>query len=175
MNLRSLVALAVVSASAAGPAAAQMREPNPLGPASQTRGPSFGLNLNGSELGAGATLGYGLGSAFTVFTRAGYAYQNSYVDAGARYSFGRESSELRPYLEGALTYAGEARHGMHSRGFGGTAMIGAEYFISPKLALDVGVGSSRGRITSFKLDGEELDLESYYSSPRINVGVKWHP
>jgi opacity protein-like surface antigen len=185
MQLRSFVALALASAAlTAAPAAAQLRDAGPY----STRGLTLGLQLNGNTVratgdpadrplsaGAGATLGYGLSEHVTLFGRVGYQYENAYADLGARYSFGGAGAALRPYMEGAFTPTTARHEGMRSTGFGATAMIGAEYFLSSNLALDAGVGYTRGRFTHNEFDGVDLNTERNYGSPRFSVGLRWHP
>jgi opacity protein-like surface antigen len=187
MKRISLVALALVPAAlAVGPAGAQVGSPQPL---SGTRGLTLGLDLNGSAIGTagssagtprgaglGLSLGYGVSERVSLFARANVAYQIGHLDVGARYSFGGTAARLRPYVEGAFTRTGttaltnplaEARSRSH--GYGLTGGAGVEYFVSRRVALDLGVSHSRGRFTAGTFDGDA------FSSTRLNIGVKWHP
>jgi opacity protein-like surface antigen len=187
MKRISSVALALVSAAlAAGPARAQAGSP-PV--QSGTRGLTVGLDLNGSAIasdgsasgtprgaGLGLSLGYGVSDAVSIFVRTDYAYRVAHVDLGARYSFGGSASRLRPYVEGAFTRTGTTAlaapldsHATQSNGYGFTGGAGVAYFVSRRVALDLGVSHSRGRFTAGALDGRD------FASTRLNIGVKWHP
>jgi opacity protein-like surface antigen len=187
MKRISSVSLALVSAAlAAGPAGAQLHWPEAR---SGTRGLTVGLDLNGSAIetngstagtprgaGFGLSLGYGVSERVSLFARADYAYQIAHVDVGARYSFGGTSSRLRPYVEGALTRTGTSafvaplEEGLsRSHGYGLTGGAGVEYFVSSRVALDLGVSHSRGRLTAGTFKGDD------FASTRLNVGFKWRP
>jgi opacity protein-like surface antigen len=178
----SLLAVATVSASlCAAEAAAQS---GPL--RSDMRGFSAGVNLTGSRAGTdapggtassglGVSLGYGVTDALTLFARTEYGYRRSQLDAGARYSFGAPSSALRPYAEVALTGTRASAADFRATGFGATASIGAEYFITPRLSLDAGIGYTAGRHTSIDFAAPGLDTDRSFAAPRVNLGFRWHP
>lgn len=181
---RSTVALAVLAAAlSAGSAAAQEAPAAPPAAQSDLRGFMLGVNFNGGVVGnsigtertasggLGVTLGYGLNDRVTLFTRGDYAYRASYLDVGARYSFGGASGALRPYVEGALSAVGRVRDGV---GVGGAALTGGaglEYFLAPGLALDAGMSYSRGEwARDVGLGGGRQ-----YASSRLELGVRWRP
>jgi opacity protein-like surface antigen len=185
MKRISLVAVALASAAlAAGSAGAQVGSP-PV--QSGTRGFTLGLDLNGSAIergtsawprgaGLGLSLGYGVSERVSLFTRANLAYRMAHVDVGARFTFGGTESRLRPYVEGAFTRSatsafvsptgeGPAR----SHGYGLTGGAGMEYFVSRRVAIDVGASYSRGEFTAGTFKGEN------FGSTRLNLGIKWRP
>lgn len=177
--------LAVASASlAAVPATAQIRDGGPA----DTRGLTLGLSVNGNTVrgsgdvsdravgaGVSAMVGYGATDALTLFARGAYMYRNSYADLGVRYSFGGAGGVLRPYAEGAATLIRTSENGVQSSGGGGTLGVGAEYFLTKNLGVDVGVGYTRGRFTNNKIDGVPLDADRNYGSPRFGIGLRWRP
>ena len=184
MKLATLVTIgAAAAALTAGSASAQEGTDR-----SNTRGLGVGVNFNQSAVGAlapwkadpgsgvGLGIGYGVTDRLSVFARADYAYRSSHVDAGVRYSFGSPRSALRPYAELAATRVGFAPHeDFRSTGYGATAGVGVEYFVSRKLALDVGVVHSEGRYTNTKINGEPIDRDFRFNSSRLNIGFKWRP
>ena len=98
------------------------------------------------------------------------------MDVGARYSFGDTAARLRPYVEGAFTRTGTSAFSApldeprpRSHGYGLTGGAGVEYFVSPRVALDVGVSHSRGQFIAGPFDGDG------FASTRLNLGVKWRP
>jgi opacity protein-like surface antigen len=184
MKIAALVTIgAVAAALTAGSASAQAGTDK-----SNTRGLALGVNFNQSAVGAplpwradqgsgvGLRVGYGVTDKLSVFARTDYAYRSSHLDAGVRYSFGSPGSALRPYAELAATRVGFApAEDFRSTGYGATAGVGVEYFVSRKLALDVGVVHSEGRYTSTKIEGEPVDRTFHFNSSRLNIGFKWRP
>ncbi len=184
MKIATLVTIgAAAAALTAGSASAQEGTDR-----SNTRGLGLGVNFNQSAVGglapwrgdqgtgAGLGIGYGVTDRLSVFARADYAYRSSHVDAGVRYSFGSPGSALRPYAELAATRIGSAPHvDFRSTGYGATAGVGVEYFVSRKLALDVGVVHSEGRFTSTMIVGKTVDRDRPFNSSRLNIGLKWRP
>jgi opacity protein-like surface antigen len=182
-KLGMLAALATLStALAAGTAAAQ------TGPVrSDTRGFGIGVNLHGSTVGSegdtgtkassglGVSLGYGTSDALTFFVRTDYGYRSTHLDLGARYSFGAPTAALRPYAEAGLTGSRTSRDALSATGFGVTGAVGVEYFVTPKLALDMGLGYSAGRWTNVDFKGAEVNFDRNLSAPRVNFGIKWRP
>lgn len=178
---KTLSLFAVAAALCATEAAAQS---GPL--RSDTRGFSAGVNLTGSRAGSdapggtassglGVSLGYGVSDALTLFGRSDYGYRRSQFDVGGRYSFGAPTSALRPYAEAALTGTRTNASDFRATGFGATASIGAEYFITPRLSLDAAVGYTAGRHTSIDFAAAGLDTDRSFAAPRVNLGFRWHP
>lgn len=185
LKSRSMATLAILaSAFSAASAAAQEAQPAPPAAQSDLRGFMLGVNVNGGVVGSrygterrtgsagfGVTLGYGLNDRVTLFTRGDYAYRASYLDVGARYSFGEASGALRPYVEGALSAVGSLRGGARVGGAALTGGAGLEYFVTPNLALDAGMKYSRGEWAP----DVELGGGRQYASSRLNLGVRWRP
>lgn len=133
-------------------------------------------------LGAGldVTAGYGVSDALSVFARAGTGYRSSHLDAGVRYRFGSPAGALRPYLEGGVTAVGAIRttpgpadgeEFLRSRGVGATVGAGVEYFINPRLALDLGVSVSGGRFEKNPATG----LNDGFMTNRVQMGIRFRP
>lgn len=176
----------------AGPAAAQAITGTPV-VRSDTRGLGIGLQLNRTGmdqgrgdglkvLGAGAALSvsYGVSDAVSLFARGGTGYRSSYMDLGARYRFGGATSALRPYVEAAATVVGatrtvsdafEAPETLRSRGLAATVGAGVEYYVSPRLALDLGVTFSGGRFEENPATG----LNDGFVSNRVQMGITFRP
>jgi opacity protein-like surface antigen len=178
-----LAALATLTtALAAGSAAAQTGQS-----ASNTRGFGLGVNLHGSTVGSdgdtgtkassglGVSLGYGTSEALTFFLRTDYGYRSTHLDLGARYSFGAPAAALRPYVEAALTGSRTRRTALSATGFGVTGGVGVEYFVTPKLALDAGLGYSAGRWIYVGSKGADVEFDRDLTAPRVNLGIKWRP
>lgn len=103
---------------------------------------------------------------------------------GGRYRFGASGQALRPYVElavsrtGVVSGAGVAPDGqpfgapVRSTGYGLTAGAGVEYYISPRLGLDLGLVHTRGR---FNLPGDRPELTTSFAATRIRLGVTWRP
>lgn len=195
---RSTLALALLAGALwAGSAAAQSVPADAPGSRSDLRGLLLGGSFSGgvagmgmqgentTSLGFGVTLGFGVSDRVTLFTRGDYAYRATYLDVGARYSFGGASSALRPYVEGALTGAAT---GLRGGGFGDpgergirstaaalTAGAGVEYFVAPNFALDLGLGYSRGRWIHTVPGEARIGESGDFSTPRLNIGIRWRP
>lgn len=196
---RSTLALVLVGGALwAGSAAAQSVPAEAPASRSDLRGFMLGASFNGGvaghgyapssrgSAGFGVTLGFGVSDRVTLFTRGDYGYRTTRLDVGARYSFGGASSALRPYVEGALTGAatglrtgafGEpaAESGVRSTAAALTVGTGVEYFLAPNLALDLGVGYSRGRWIHIEPGDEQVRGGSDFSTPRFNLGIRWRP
>ena len=184
MKLATLAAIgAVAAALTAGPAAAQAGTNR-----SDTRGLGLGVSFNqsvmgvrprwigNSESGVGLAIGYGVTDRLSVFARTDYAYRSAHLDAGVRYSFGSPRTALRPYAELAATRVGSTpAEGFRLAGYGATAGVGVEYFLTRKLELDVGTVHSEGSYTSREVAGKPVDGTGRFTSSRLNVGLKWHP
>lgn len=133
-------------------------------------------------LGAGLdlTASYGVSDALSVFARAGTGYRSSHLDAGVRYRFASPAAALRPYLEGGVTVVGATRatpgaeYGedfLRSRGLGATVGAGVEYYINPRLALDLGVSFSGGRFEKNPATG----LNDGFMTNRVQMGIQFRP
>ncbi|HEX2076193.1 MAG TPA: outer membrane beta-barrel protein [Longimicrobium sp.] len=192
MKVRLFVAVALVTSSfSPAPAAAQ------LGSGGSDAGRlTLGVSLSGSQIasdavanptaprgGLGLTVGYGISERVSAFVRGISGYQSTQVDLGVRYRFGGASQRLRPYVEGAVTAIGatgrtpfeERGEGLsrptRSTGTGFTAGAGLEYFISPRLGVDLGVTHSLGRFGH----PVETQFDRTFSATRLHVGLTWRP
>jgi outer membrane protein W len=146
--------------------------------------------------GLGALLGFGVTEQISLFLRADAAsiayegdedesYALANVDLAGRYSVGTASEALRPYFE--LGLSGTAiQDDVELDGqtfdvvYSGPALLlgfGAEYFLSPQAALDVGMALGKGRFTNLQVDGEEADdvEEIDFTTVRMSVGFTFHP
>lgn len=197
---RSTLALALLAGTlSAGSAAAQSVPAAAPGSRSDLRGFVLGGSFSGGVVGRGSlqggntvspgfgvTLGFGVSDRVTLFTRGDYAYRATYLDVGARYSFVGASSALRPYVEGAITGAatglrggalGEpaGERGIRSTAAALTAGAGVEYFVAPNLAVDLGLGYSRGRWIHTEPGEARIGESGDFSTPRLNLGIRWRP
>jgi hypothetical protein len=195
MKLR-YAAVAACALLAWSPAEAQ----TPLeGPEHSTAGFALGAYLNGTaasfeggdgtESGGGLTLrlGYGFGSAFSVFVAGTGAsmesgdYTLAHLDLGARYLL--RTARLRPYVEGAVSAqnlrADLYGHTLEVRGGGPSVGGGLEYSFGRSAALDVGMRYTSGRFIKGRLVGEpweRLEGESFdATSARFDIGMVWRP
>lgn len=180
MNRSMFGALVLACALSAGSTAAQTRAPDS---GEGGRGVVLGVNVLGTSLagqpgttgftsrgaGVGLTLGYGINPAVTLFARGMVAYQAANVDVGARYTFGRAASALRPYVEGAVSRVASTAGGVDSHGYGVVAAAGVEYSLARGVAVDVGLAHTEGRFTTGALDGGR------FAGTRVSVGVRWTP
>lgn len=196
---RSTLALVLFAgALSTGSAAAQSIPEDAPGSRSDLRGFMLGGSFSGgvagmglqgektNSVGFGVTLGFGVSERVTLFTRGDYAYRATYLDVGARYSFGGASSALRPYVEGALTGAatglrtgtfGEPAEDRRIRSTAAalTAGAGVEYFLAPNLALDLGLGYSKGRWIHTGPGEARIGESGDFGTPRLNIGIRWRP
>ena len=198
-----LLAAAAAGPLAATPAAAQL-DPMPL--RSSTTGFNLGLFLNGSAVqvensdvvesggGLGVHLGYGFSEAISVFLRVDVAsirsedvdddYAMAHADLGARFSFGRPTSPVRPYLQAALggrafSWDTGPEGELQVRGSALSAGAGLEYFLNPDLAIEGGLHVSYGDFSEGRLDGGDWvdfgDEAFSATTTRFDLGVSWHP
>jgi len=194
-----LCVLSAAPAAAQGESAAAQGTPGAQ--AFRTTGLTLGVGLTGAAatfeggdhttrgVGVGLRAGYGVGR-FTLL--AGVAaermdvgtYTLAQLDLGGRYLF--SDARLRPYVQGALsarvarkTLSGWVQRTIEVRSLGPSAGAGAEYEISPRVALDVGVLYTGGKYTHGHYTGEpweELGADAYDGrSLRLDVGVVVRP
>lgn len=196
MKAASLAAVALVCAAfSAAPAAAQAASGADT-VQSDTRGLGVGVQFNGTGVesagaagkvpgaGLGVTLSYGMTDALSVFARGSTGYRSSQLDVGARYRLGSPAASLRPYAEGAVTRFGSAGgapagapavQSPRAWGVGVTVGAGVEYFISPRLALDLGVSHSRGAFDERPVEDGGAGFRDTFTSSRLQLGVTWRP
>ena len=108
------------------------------------------------------------------------------MDFGARYSFLNVSPRFTPFLNASATHrslgadmpdgeGGEVE--VIFSGMGYTFGGGADYTLSPKLAITGGLKYTMGSFGKVEVDGEseDLDEKADANGMRINVGLTWRP
>lgn len=189
-----LLASASLSAQQAGPSSATPMR-------SQTSGFMVGANLNASFLsgwgqsgsdsggGVGLRIGYGI-SRLLLFAGLdggvmtggiqGVDYGLGHGEAGARYSLGRDTRPLRPYVQATVltlvAIEGEGVDEATTSGSGFSAGAGIEYFVRRSLAVDFGFSRSRGSFSKVERPSEvETGLDINYQTTRVTLGINWRP
>jgi opacity protein-like surface antigen len=195
----------LVCALSAAPVAAQgepaTAQAAPSAPAFRTTGLVLGFGLTGAAatfeggdhttqgVGVGVRAGYGLGRFALVAGAAAErmdigTYTLAQLDLGGRYLF--SDARLRPYVQGAWsarvarkTLAGWVQRTIEVRSLGPSVGAGAEYGMSPRVAVDVGLLYTGGRYTHGHVTGEpweDLGADAYDGrSLRLDVGVVVRP
>jgi opacity protein-like surface antigen len=152
--------------------------------------------------GGGIIAGYGFNENLSVYLALdgasvsysdddadGEKYTLAQADLGLRYTFGSTASALRPYLNGAISGVGVSDEfededsgesvDVSYTGPGVTFGAGVQYFFNPKLAIDGSIQVSAGKLTTFKIDGEEFggedDDDPSFTTSRLQIGLSWHP
>lgn len=107
------------------------------------------------------------------------------LDFGARYSFLNVSPKFTPFLNASLTRRsfgadmplGEEEVEVVFSGMGYTFGGGADYTLSPKLAITGGIKYTMGSFGKVEVDGESEDLDEDIDANgmRVNVGLTWRP
>jgi opacity protein-like surface antigen len=149
--------------------------------------------------GGGVQVGYAFNRTVMVFASADIAKQNStrrdlpgnlgltHIDVGARVNVLVHSSRLLPYAMASVEHRSlgttvtdddtgldtDVSFSGFSLGVGG----GVQYFMSPKLALDAGVGVGFGKLGTLKVDGQHEQTPPLDNSTtaRLLFGVNWYP
>jgi opacity protein-like surface antigen len=102
-------------------------------------------------------------------------------DLAARYSFASASRPFVPYVElGFTTLSAKEEFlddSIELRGTGFTGALGANYFFTRKLALDVNFRYTKGEFDTIEIDGESSTSDDGVgvNTGRLNVGVSWFP
>lgn len=154
--------------------------------------------------GPGLVAGYGFGQHWSVYFAADDSWLNyddgaeiddtrpvDLVDLGVRYSFGSDSSLIRPYVNVAFTGLIEhydAPPGVNGlvngrgEGDGFTAGAGVQWFVSRRFAVDAAVQGTWANLDQFYVNGDdELDADDFgfretdVTATRLQLGVTWHP
>lgn len=205
-RLHLLAGLLVCAALAAPTAAAAQAGEAPALDPSNTQG--FFLNLrsggygvgyegdrDGTGLGFGARLGYGLSERVTLF--AGFEggtisegdgfpglpedddYGLLHVDLGARVHF-RTEARLVPFAEGSVNVVGlwfddtqgdEATYGGASASLGG----GLLWFMNPSVAFEASALFGVGELMEAEIGGVDQDAEIGMAGVRLQVGLTFYP
>jgi opacity protein-like surface antigen len=149
--------------------------------------------------GGGVQVGYAFNRTVMVFASADIAKQNStrhdlpgnlgltHIDLGARVNVPVHSSRLLPYAMASVEHRSlgttvtddvtgvdtDVSFSGFSLGVGG----GVQYFMSPKLALDAGVGVGFGKLGTLKVDGHHEDTPQLNNTTtaRLIFGMNWYP
>ena len=152
------------------------------------------VDLEDDGGGLDLSVGYGVSRVVTLFGRVQGAafdgrddlgdYGVGFFDLGARVHFGAGARRLVPYAEAALTghgltfenYFGLAED-LTASGGALTLGGGVQYFLSPTVALDAGLGVTLGRLDQYEADGDlEADLDDIsLNSFRIGLGLAFYP
>lgn len=147
--------------------------------------------------GFGLQLGYGFtprlavvldGTGAMMSSSAG-DYSLGHFDIALRYAFTHATRRFAPFLE--VGYSGRAAvqddvtisaGGYYGRGdlsISGTGLTlggGAQYYLSPRVALGAGLKWTTGEFSTVKFDNVSVDgLELDATSTRFNVGLTWYP
>lgn len=145
--------------------------------------------------GLGLQLGYGFTSQLALVLDATGALIGSddeeatlgHFDIALRYAFTGQSRRVVPFLE--LGYSGVAvrQDDAALEGVPGTGELtltgagftlggGIQYYVSPKVALGVGLKWTTGELDTAEFEGEKIEgLGIDATSTRLNLGVTWYP
>ena len=149
-------------------------------------------------VGGGVRVGYAFTSRLMAWAGADIVKQGertfgtdgsfalTHVEAGARYSFPIPRQRFRPYLTASIAHRALGTTAVDQvsgekldLGFSGTSFgagAGVEYFLSPAMAIDGGVALTTGRLGTFKVDSQSLDVPVEGStSARLMAGLNWYP
>ena len=108
-----------------------------------------------------------------------------HFDVGLRYAFTSPTQRVVPFLDAAYTGRALAQDDA-DLGDGTTAEVslsgagftfgGAQYYVSPKRAIGVGLKWTTGEFDAVKVDDVSVDdLGIDATSTRLNLGVTWYP
>lgn len=151
--------------------------------------------------GLGLNLGYGFRSGVSLvahlngasMTSKGQAgaedmdYALAHFDLGARYTFLNPARKLAPFVE--LAFSGVAATAedlqdafgntgdLELGGSGFTVGGGADYYLSPKVALGARLAFTSGKFTDNKFAGQAIDssFEPKFTTTRLAIGLTWFP
>ncbi len=151
-----------------------------------------------SGVGFGLQLGYGFTSQLAIVLSGTAAamksderddYTLTHYDVMGRYSFTGPTRRLVPFVEAGYTRRelsmddvtldlgnSPSTDDISVTGNGITLGGGAQYYVSPKLALGVGLKWTTGDLTTVKfgnvsIDGQDIDSKTL----RLDLGVTWYP
>jgi opacity protein-like surface antigen len=145
--------------------------------------------------GLGLQLGYGFTSQLALVLDGTAALIESngeeatvgHFDIALRYAFTGQTRRVVPFLELGYSGLAVAQDDAVLEGVPGTGDLtitgsgytlggGLQYYVSPKLALGVGLKWTSGEFDRAEFAGEEIeDLGIDATSTRINLGITWYP
>ena len=188
LSLSRLTAALCFIAASAGTAVAQKVERSGIHLGAAVNGSQVSYDEGDTDRGPGISVygGYNftgnLGvvlsvTAASVTSDGDDSYILRHIDLLGRYTFA--GATLAPYVEAGysnLNADGDTDDGdLVYKGSGITAGLGLNYFMRPKLALDAGLRYTKGKFSTFELEGEEIsrgDLD--VSTARINIGFAYY-
>lgn len=158
-------------------------------------GVGFEGDRDGTGLGVGARIGYGLSDRVTLF--AGFEaggitdgdgfedlpadddYGLLHIDAGARVHF-RNDHRLVPFVEGSVNVVGlwfDTTEGDEALYGGATASLGggALWFISPSVALEGSALFGAGALMDAEIGGVDQEVDISMAGVRLQVGLTFYP
>lgn len=158
-------------------------------------GVGFEGERDGTGMGFGARMGYGLSERLTLFAGMeggtisdgdgfrglpdGDDYGLLYLDLGARAHF-RTWARLVPFVEGSLNVVGlwfddtegaEATYGGASASLGG----GLLWFVTPSVALETSALFNAGELMEAEIGGVDQDADIGVAGVRLQVGISLYP
>lgn len=147
--------------------------------------------------GLGLQLGYGfsprlalvLDGTGAVITSTGDEFSLGHFDIALRYAFTGETRRFVPFLEAGISGRAATQKDvtflvgnsyttgdLSISGTGLTLGGGAQYYVSPKVALGLGLKWTRGEFSTVKYDNVSVDgLEIDAVTTRFNIGLTWYP
>ena len=187
LSLSRLTAALCLVAAMAGTAEAQRVERSGIHLGAALNGSQISYDEGDKDQGPGISVygGYNFTSnlgailAVTVATMNtdGDNYTLRHIDLLGRYTF--SGATISPYVEAGyanLNVSGDTDDGnLVYKGSGFTGGAGLNYFMKPKLALDANLRYTKGKFSTFELDGDEYargDLD--VSTLRINLGFAYY-
>ncbi len=188
LSLSRLAAAMILVAASAGAAEAQRVARSGIHAGAALNGSQVSYDEGDTDRGPGISVyaGYNftgnLGVVLAVTAASvssdGDSYMLRHIDLLGRYTL--PGATISPYFEAGYTNLnadGDTDDGnLVYKGSGFTGGIGMNYFMKPKLAVDVGVRYTKGKFSSFELDDEEVsrsDLD--VATARINIGFAYYP
>lgn len=120
----------------------------------------------------------GIGGA-SIQSDGGGSYALGHGDLGVRVSLGTGAAV--PYLEAAfsgINAAGDVDgDDIEFQGKGFTGGLGLNFFVTQKLALDIGLKYTKGELNTFKVNGQSATVDDGLgiSTARLNVGIAYYP
>ena len=202
-DLRASVVSATPKPKSTFVATASTENAQDAGSATRTSGFHFGVALNGSAIkldddylgesdtdnGGGLSLdaaynftpnlGIFVGLAGASISSDGYTYGLGHADLGARVFLATGS--FAPYLEAAVS--GIAVQGdidgddVELQGVGFTGGLGANFFLTQRLALDLNFKYTKGEFNTIKVNGSGVTSDDGIGvgTGRFNLGVTFYP
>lgn len=143
-------------------------------------------------IGGGLNLGYGLNQHIELFATLDYhtfAFKNNWDDynmtifgVGTRYNFGGTLQAIRPYVELAYNYQYMLISPVNLNGqlfkyelSGGALSVGGglNFFVTPRLAINLRGGANVGKFSSFLLNEEGIEDRPDVKTFQFGVGLNY--